>query len=266
MKNLSKYIDPLQITGFALSLAVAIGLVLAKQDTLFSLLIGLTLAALTQLFDIQARMTASSEKLENLSVEGIEKAIRSLGGVSVIRFKDSQHLYEHAAKRTREARKTIDDMTMGFTEREHTPAAQKAFERYLETIHAVCSKSTIAYRELMSFPSFSHFERAEVMLSKNYFGYRLKYYEYIHEKEIPSVIQFMVVDSEEVIIAFYRSRWLPVEREIRLAIRHPDIVELFQDYYDTLWQGAKTLSNNRNDELAALQELKKQFVQKASAP
>jgi len=152
-------------------------------------------------------------------------------------------------------------MTMGPSEREHTPAAQKAFEKYLETINVVCLKNTIAYHELMSFPPLEHFDRAETMLSKNSFGYRLKYYEYVNEKEIPSILQFMVVDSEEVIIAFYRSQLLPTEREIRLSIRHPDIVQLFQDYYDTLWQGARTLSNgNRSDELAALHELKQRHI------
>jgi len=54
MKNLSRYIGPLQIIGFFLSLLITIALILAKQDPLFSLFIGLTLAALTLLFDIQA--------------------------------------------------------------------------------------------------------------------------------------------------------------------------------------------------------------------
>lgn len=231
---------------------------------MLSLLIGLASVITIQLIDLQARMMTSSEKLENLSVGGIDRAIRSLKGVNVTRFRNSQELYEYAAKRTRKG-KTIDDMTIGFTEEESSPAAQKAFEKYLETIHDVCSKRReLSYRELMSFPR--HLNRARSMLSKNYFGYRLRYYELTDEKEMPSIIQFMVVDSEEVIIAFYRSRWLPAEREIRLAVRHPDVVELFQDYYDTLWQGAKTLSENRSDELKALQELEKRFSQKANMP
>jgi len=40
-----------------------------------------------------------------------------------------------------------------------------------------------------------------------------------------------------------------------LAIRHPEIVQLFQDYYDAIWLGARTLKEGDKTELALLQEI-----------
>jgi len=93
MKNLFKYLDPFQIVGFSLSVAISVYLIRATDDPPISLLIGLALGIAIQLFDLQVRLMASSERLESLSIEGVERTIRSLDGVGLIRFKDSQQLY-----------------------------------------------------------------------------------------------------------------------------------------------------------------------------
>jgi hypothetical protein len=261
MKSLFKYLDPLQIIGFSLSAGICIYLISIKQDTTLSLLIGLSLGIVTQLFDLQVRMMASTDKLENTVVDSIQRVIRSLHGVDIRPFNDEQELYEYIIKRMREAKKTIDDITIGTGERERTPFAQKAFERYIETIAIICTKGRIAYREVMCFPPLDHFDRAEAILRKNLFGYRIKYYTYTNHEEIPPILKFMVIDSEEIIIAFYRSALLPKEREIRLAIRHPDVVKLFQDYYDTLWHGARFLKDGNKPEIMVLQDLRERIRQ-----
>ena len=109
----------------------------------------------------------------------------------------------------RGAKRTIDDLTMGVSAPSTTSASAQAFKKYVETIAAVCQKRAIAYREIIYFPPVVHLERAESMLRKNLFGYRLRYYEFSRE-DIPPLLQFMVIDQEEVILGSYRGLNLPI--------------------------------------------------------
>ncbi len=72
----------------------------------------------------------------------------------------------------------------------------------------------------------------------------------------------MIVDSEEVIIGFYRAPYLPTERERRIAIKHPKIVAIFQDYFDTIWKGAMTLKEGDKADYTILHTLKAQLLDK----
>jgi hypothetical protein len=63
MESRSKVIDTFQIVGFAVSTGVAILLVVVQVDPIQSTIIGLMLAILTQLFDLQQRHSNSEERL-----------------------------------------------------------------------------------------------------------------------------------------------------------------------------------------------------------
>jgi hypothetical protein len=196
------------------------------------------------------------DRIEQLSVDGIERVIKALGGVDVREFTNTQELYEYVVKRMHEAKKSIDDTTWGSAERTRTPASKKAHQKYVEAISTVCTKGrSIVYREVMSFPPIEHLDRAESMLAKSLYNYNLKYYMYERES-LPPLFSFMIVDSEEVIIGFYRAPYLPTERERRLAIKHPKVVAIFQDYFDTIWKGAKTLKEGDKTDYTTLQSLK----------
>lgn len=63
MKAQFKNLDTLQIVGFILSAGVSVALLVTGQDTVVSLTLGLVLAALTQLFDLQKRHSDSEERI-----------------------------------------------------------------------------------------------------------------------------------------------------------------------------------------------------------
>lgn len=63
MKNQPKTLDTFQVAGFIISVVISIGLLISKQDTILSVILGLVLAILTQLFDIQIRSSESEERL-----------------------------------------------------------------------------------------------------------------------------------------------------------------------------------------------------------
>ena len=203
-------------------------------------------------------------KIESLLTEGPDRIIQSLDGVNIRRLNNAPELYGYVVKRMREAKRTIDDLTWGTAEREITPAGDAAFKKYVETIPVVCSKKSIAYREVMSFSPYDrlkHLDRAEAMLNKDIFGYRLRYYE-LSTEGLPPLLLFMVIDSEEVIIASWGSPFFHLEQEVQLAIRQPDIVKIFQDYYNVIWQGAKILKDGDRVERDAIREIRKRLDSK----
>jgi hypothetical protein len=63
METRNRLFDTFQIVGFAASTIVAIALVVARVDPVQSTVIGLLLAVLTQLFDLQLRHSSSEEHL-----------------------------------------------------------------------------------------------------------------------------------------------------------------------------------------------------------
>lgn len=63
MKTDNKIIDSFQIVGFVISTAVSIILIVFKQEEILSVILGLVLAVLTQLFDLQFRQADIEKKL-----------------------------------------------------------------------------------------------------------------------------------------------------------------------------------------------------------
>lgn len=187
------------------------------------------------------------------------------GIVEVKSFSDSEELYRYVSKRIEQAKKQIDDTTWGPLTAELTTSIDKeAFEDYLEAMISVCKKGTVVYREVMGFHPNKNMKdrigRAERMLKLNLFSYHLRIYEYPVDK-VPPLLSFMIIDSEEVILAFYRSPYMPIEGEIRLSVKNPKIVRMFQDYYNTIWHGAKRIKQGNSIEWTEYDDLKKRLTQ-----
>lgn len=94
--------------------------------------------------------------------------------------------------------------------------------------------------------------RAREMLKEKLPNYSLRYY--LDVEGIP-LMDFVLFDRKEVIICFYRSGILPGEREIRLMTTHPDLVALFQDYFDTIWHRGEILQEGEKSYPARLDEI-----------
>lgn len=205
------------------------------------------------------------DRLEDLLSEGIERTIRSFDGVAVKRFKDRREQFGYIVYRIRQAKEKVCDLSWGptglFEALIRTGSDRQVFDDYLKAIEQICTEDKIEYRDVMIFPNLGRLNRAEVILSKKPFSYHLRYYDLFNEQGPPRLI-FMVIDSEEVILVSYRRPYLPVEEEIRLAVKHPDIVRLFQDYYNTIWQGAKVIKEGTRFEKNVLKEIRQQLEAK----
>jgi len=115
----------------------------------------------------------------------------------------------------------------------------------------------------MVFSSLFRLERAEFTLNKKPFGYHLRYYE-INENQGPPRLGFMVIDSEEVILISYRRPILPVDGEFSLAVKHPGIARLFQDYYNTIWHGAKEIKEGDRINWDTIENIRRRLADQQS--
>lgn len=175
---------------------------------------------------------------------GSDRVIESLAGLRIQQFDTLRDIYQYWQSRLQQAKKSVDDLVWGhYTEHSNTSAEEAAFQDYLKTIPEVCKRG-VRYREVMTFPHGARLERAEKVLASNIFEYHLKYYDLDDDFALP-LMQFAIVDSEEVFVFFYRAPYLPTDGERRFAIKHPKIAGLFQDYFETIWHGAKPLKQGQ---------------------
>lgn len=197
--------------------------------------------------------------------DALQEALISLrshqGQARVTILKDVKEVYEYYARRITEAQQRIDDLTWGSMKTpERTPAVAQAVQKYLTSIVTASSRENMEYREVMTFPKDGvRFKRAEEMLARNIYGYNLKYYDIDHVNT-PPLMQFLVVDGEEVVIAHYRGIYNRGGGETYLAIRHKVIVELFQDYFNAIWEGGQAIKEAGNPiHSAVLQKIKERL-------
>ena len=76
METKPKLLDTFQIVGFILSTLISVILVIANQDTIQSIALGLILATLTQLFDLQIRNAEAENRI--IQASALNKAIYSI--------------------------------------------------------------------------------------------------------------------------------------------------------------------------------------------
>lgn len=208
-----------------------------------------------------ARLRHVNRKLEKMETDledylrrVPDQIITALNGVEVRRFDNSRDMYEYVTGSLKQAKTKIYDLTWGDIKEEKTIPAKRAFEDYVRTIKEICqNNNNLIYREVMSFlpnDSLGHMKRARLMLTEKMYNYHLRYYEFRPE-QMPPLLSFMVVDATEVIMAFW-GETRHAESEVQLAIKHPGIVNFFEDFYEAIWQAATDVENR--EELAAIKK------------
>ena len=144
-----------------------------------------------------------------------------------------------------------------------TDFTRNLYNRYVATKEALSKKENFTYREIIAISSFQALEGIKSTLEKELFNYQVKCYEALSPKS-PPLLTFLIIDSKEVIVAAYRHPYLDTEGEIRLSIRHPDITKLFEDYYNTIWQGARLIKEGNTIDMLVLDSMYQQLSQAGS--
>lgn len=208
-----------------------------KIPTLSLLVLGMIASYLV--FERKSKL----DKIETLVSDGFDTTMFSLQGGPIKLFAHSGELYEYLAQQILNAQKSVDDLTWGdITSTVKTKQQDLAFTKYFNATRKALSNRNIQYREVMSFPREGKLRderiaRAEQMLNSNYFNYELGYYDFEH-KGSPPLVQFLIIDNKEAIVAFYRGKSIPIEGTLHFSTFHPVIVRFFRDYYDAIWSGS----------------------------
>jgi hypothetical protein len=113
----------------------------------------------------------------------------------------------------------------------------------------IASKPNTVWREILIFTNKQRFERVKQRLNTGLAGYNVVYYDKV-PSESPPRLTFVIVDNEEVF--FYGEK-------MRLAVRHPDIVKYFSQYYEDIWKQGKPLKVTGKIEQDLLEQLESLF-------
>ncbi len=195
-----------------------------------------------------------NSKIEE-STNRIIKATKNLQMVYILPFETVGKLYNYVAEKLNSASKSIDDITWGSRKGYRTEAEEKAYNNYLEAIEAVCKKGTVKYREISSLTDEHYFWRSMNLIEKGYYSYHAGYYD-ISENTVP-LMSYIIIDSKEVVLGFYRVPTLPSEGEIYLSVSQPMLVNLFKDYFETLWVGSVKIKEAKTINCDILNQIKK---------
>lgn len=160
-------------------------------------------------------------------------------------FSNLSDFYKHIIVKMLDAKK-IDDLSWAKPEvQEKTKEDQIFYKAYLEAKKSFCEKSGVIYREVFTFPTQERIKRAVDFINLKYYGYNARYHRTYKNDSIPR-LSFILIESEnikEVDIFFYSAKQIQSYNEIRLSISIPKIIELFQDYYDNIFNSGISLKD-----------------------
>ena len=158
----------------------------------------------------------------------INNVIKSLKGVKVIEFANSEEMETYLGKRLLEAKIEICDLSWKEKlSRRYSLVTRKKSRKSYDNSIAKISKSVL-YREIFIFTDDRRKEKLKKRIIENYPGYSCSYFE--NSGDIPR-LQFVLIDRHEIIFASSSYPKL-------CAIQHKDLGAIFQAYYNQTWEKA----------------------------
>jgi hypothetical protein len=136
----------------------------------------------------------------------VDQAVAALSGVESRKFDTRADFWLYAAKRIRESKSSIEDLTWGqVLPTTMTHLDKKSYDDYRREIRAASTGKGAnrrkVYREIMSFPSEVRLSRAMPLLNiDKYPNFQLRCYDYDHSGT-PPLLQFYIFDKAEVLIS-----------------------------------------------------------------
>jgi hypothetical protein len=151
------------------------------------------------------------------STQNTRKFLRSvLPWGTIKKFESSNDTFNYIVERIKKANKAVCDLTFPYNTASPMTYSEDEYEEYLSTIEEVSKR--IPYRELVFYYANSNTKKARRLISKAGKYYQLSGY-IDQPPDSPLIPVFVIVDDEVIFID-------------GLAIKQPDIVKYFQNYYN----------------------------------
>jgi hypothetical protein len=177
----------------------------------------------------------NSSSIQDMIAENNNAVIQALNGVNITTYTTSAEYSQYKAKRLRQA-KRIDDVTWrfhGYDVQTRSQGESQALKNLDEITKEIIKKDGVVWREVVVFRTKAQLEH-ELSLLKNpeNIAYNFGFYPILPTSQNPPRVGFMIIDNEELFIAYAStSKWL--------AIRHPDLISVFSAYFNDIWREAE---------------------------
>jgi hypothetical protein len=213
---------------------------------------------------LRAAITRNSQEQSSLFLNALEvkggELVTAVKGVFVKKLDDPDEYYRYLADRVRTAKRRIDDLTWGAVSlSDRAPAEVESYDAYVAAIIDACThRKDLKVREVYTFPNMLRIERVEDMLGRNLPNYFVHYFDVNHDG-LPPLLQFTVIDGEEVIFGTGRGQRRTSSGEKYLSIRSRPVAEKFAEYFNTIWESGKPIRDPNTNDLATLTRFKKKL-------
>lgn len=249
---------PLIMIGLVVSSLDLLGLlnVLPLHSQLASRAQALILLLLSWLaLNFVLRRPRGINDLESMITDQANRVIRQLNGVEVKCLNSRREYWDYLTKKVLGAQTSVEDLTWGpAVDAPDAQATRKAFGRYKDAVQTVSTqRDDVVLREVFTFPADSRIAHVEKMMGLEAKNYYAKYFEL---KESIPLLQFAVIDGEEVILGTHHE---PAD-ECYLSIRHPDIAAKLSSYFSKIWREAHPIGDT-----AFLESLREKWPSRGSS-
>lgn len=174
------------------------------------------------------------EKIEHSISSNTDKILSSLSGVEAILIPSTDEGLEYMAQRVASAEHKIDHAALAPPIQRRTSQSKK----WEQAIGKVLKGNRVMYRYIASFSDKARIDRVQSHISNPTIQkYFVKYYEVISNS--PPTLSFILIDDTEVIMHY---PYEPGQAEAFLVIKHPDVIRLFDAYFETLWSNARIIN------------------------
>lgn len=196
------------------------------------------------------------EEIDKMHTKTIKRIVVSLKGVQTVKLDNPSEYFQHLTNRIRNANKSVDDLTWGIVKtEERMPVENRTYHDYIKSLSYACENENIRVREVFTFPDNQRLERAIGKIQESHPNYHLRYYNVDHNT-LPPLLQFTIIDSDEVIIGTHRGKNIPQETEYYLSIKDPGLVNKFCDYYTAIWHEASPVIDLGEDTKSRIEKLR----------
>jgi hypothetical protein len=172
----------------------------------------------------------------------------------IVTFNNRTDYTNYRAKQLRSAQK-IDDVTwrfQGYGGQTYSKGENSAKNEEALIISQIIKRPDVVWRGVAAFTRLEHLERERpFIIDPENVGYNFGIYE-VDPKKSPPLAGFMIIDNKELLIAY-------PHKDIRLAIQNPQIVKLYSEYFEDIWQMSHKLKQGNKVDFQKLQNLESEL-------
>jgi len=173
--------------------------------------------------------------------------------IDVTAFEHDNAMMDYIINQMDAAQNKVEDVSLKPADQIfHTNGAYQGYARYKEIKAKLIDKPGFVYREVVHFSTEERYNHIKSLLKKQKANYHVVYYDKLGGNY--PYLSFIIIDDNQVILV---DHLFPKTRpsEVRLAIRNAHAVNLFQEYYDVIFEGGTKINSLKDFDSQPLKQI-----------